>query len=418
MENRVFLNDLLDLSQATELRSLYEAMDAAARRAGMRETVSQLIATKAHNTPLLIVVEDIHWADDLTFGEVIALVSVVGDQPSILVATSRIEGKTLQQEWLASLRGSPLTTMELQPLRIDEARRLARDLIGEETTNLDAYVERADGNPLFLEQLTHGSMDQPSDLPDTLQGLVLARMDLLATRDRSALRAASVLGQHFSLDSLRFLMNDRTYSCTGLMEHQLVRPEGAGYLFAHALIQEGVYASLLQDRRRALHARAAEWFKDRDLTLHATHLDREDSASAAGAYLAAAQEQARDARFERALQLVSRGLELAPEAESYELNLFQGELLRNLASVPESIVAYQRAITVSQGESDICRALIGVAEGLRLRDRHSELLATLEQAEATAEAQQLKAERARIYQLRGNVHFIRGEEEKKRGACG
>jgi tetratricopeptide (TPR) repeat protein len=302
--------------------------------------------------------------------------------------------------------------MELQPLKEDEARLLARELVGEAAKDLDAYVARSDGNPLFLEQLTRGPMDRASELPDTLQGLVLARMDRLPAHDRAALRTASVLGQQFSLESLRFLMGDGSYDCAQLLEHQLVRPEGSGYLFAHALIQEGVYASLLQDRRRALHARAAEWFKDRDLPLHASHLDREGSASAPGAYLAAAREQAADARLEYALQLVARGLELASEQESFELCLLQGEFLRNLASVPESIAAYRRATGVAQGQAELCRALIGVAEGLRLRDKHSDLLATLTEAAAAAEAQQLKPELARIGQLRGNVHFVRGEVDE------
>ena len=410
--DRIFLNDLLDLPQPPDLRGLYDAMDTATRNAGKQETLSRLVAAKAERAPLLIIVEDIHWAGQPILDHLASVAATVAECPALLVATSRVEGKTLDQGWLGSLRGCPLTTMELQPLRTSEALTLARDIAERNAPNIDALVERAGGNPLFLEQLAHSASDAAErELPGTLRGLVLARMDRLDEQDRRALQAASAIGQRFSLDALRHLMDDTGYGCGNLMEHRLVRPEGPNFLFAHALIQEGVYSSLLQARRKELHTRAAQWFAGQDSVLHAEHLDRAGDAEAPRAYLAAAREQAGQTRYEGALQLAIRALEIAPAADSFALRCLEGELLRNLGSIPESIGSYRQALEAADEGAGRCRALIGVAEGLRLSEDLSELLDVLSEAQALAEARSLWPELARIHQLKGGVYFIRGEIE-------
>ena len=123
-------------------------------------------------------------------------------------------------------------------------------------------------------------------------------MDQLDASDQHALQAASVLGQQFSLDALRDLIDRPSYTCIGPIAHFLVRPQAEGFLFAHALIREGVYDSLLQARRRELHRRAAAWYQARDLVLCAEHLDRADDPRAPRASLEAARAQASDYRYE------------------------------------------------------------------------------------------------------------------------
>jgi hypothetical protein len=111
-------------------------------------------------------------------------------------------------------------------------------------------VERAEGNPLFLEQLLRNAEERGDrEVPASIQSLVLARMDHLSPADKNALQSASVLGQRFSLDALRHLIENSQYTCGGLIERHLVRPEGDDYLFAHALVREGVYTSPWTARR-------------------------------------------------------------------------------------------------------------------------------------------------------------------------
>jgi predicted ATPase len=111
-------------------------------------------------------------------------------------------------------------------------------------------------------------------MPASIQSLVLARMDRLSVEDKRALQAASVIGQHFALDALCHLLGQDRYTCAGLLKHHLVRPEGDDYLFAHALIQEGVYSSLLKATRWELHVRAADWFSEHDAILRALFDER------------------------------------------------------------------------------------------------------------------------------------------------
>ena len=86
-------------------------------------------------------------------------------------------------------------------------------------------------------------------------------LDRLALPDKQALQAASVLGQRFTAEALAALLDQPGWNCADLVRHLLVRPQGDHFLFAHALIQEGVYDTLLRSRRRELHRRAADWFR-------------------------------------------------------------------------------------------------------------------------------------------------------------
>ena len=233
--------------------------------------------------------------------------------------------------------------------------------------------------------------------------------DKVRARPQEAVRAASVLGQRFSLQALHHLLGEPGYDYAALLEHRLVRPEGSDYLFAHALVRDGIYASLLRGPKQDLHGLAADFYVDRDAVLHAEHLDRASSPDAPHAYLAAAKEQAGQIRYENAFRLVGRALEITPAEESFALRLLEGELLRLLGSAAASINAYQGALEVAADGLERCRARIGIAEGLRLSEQHDELLQTLDLAEDDAGAEELLPERARIYQLRGSVYFTRGE---------
>jgi tetratricopeptide (TPR) repeat protein len=273
-------------------------------------------------------------------------------------------------------------------------------------------LERAAGNPLFLEQLLRNAQEGVIDsLPDSIQSLVLARMDRLQPDDKRALQAASVIGQRFDADVLRELMEVQDYDCRELVEHNLVRPEGSGFLFTHALIQESIYSSLIKGQRHELHGKAARWFADSDLVLYAEHLAHAGDERASKAFLKAAEEQARQYRIEKAHALVVRGLELADEKERFLLRCLRGELLRSLGSTEESIDVYQKAKETATSDIDRCRASVGIAEGLRITETHEELFAELNFAEALANNHNLSLELARVYKLRGGGYFLRGETE-------
>ena len=409
-EQQVFLKDLLDLAQSLEERATYDAMDNAARNEGKRTVVADLLRCASAETPIIVVVEDLHWANPLMLTHLARMAATVADCMALLVMTSRVEGNPLDQAWRSTTGGCPLMTIDLGPLRREEAFSLAGVFIDATNQFVLDCVERAEGNPLFLEQLLRNAEERgDKEVPASIQSLVLARMDRLSPVDKQALQAASVLGQRFSLDALRHLIESPQYTCGELIEHYLVRPEGDGYLFAHALVQEGVYTSLLTARRAVLHRAAAAWYGERDLVLRAEHLDRANDPAAAAAYLDAAEAQTAALHFETALRLTDHGIELAEDpVTKCDLMCLRGDALRNMGATEESIAAFEAALDTTGDDVRRCRAWIGMAGGLRVADRQKPALEALDKAEAAATRYGLVPERAQIHYLRGNVYFPLG----------
>jgi tetratricopeptide (TPR) repeat protein len=271
-------------------------------------------------------------------------------------------------------------------------------------------IARAEGNPLFLEQLLRNAEESAEEaVPASIQSLVLARMDRLLGPDKAALQAASVIGQRFDLAALRHLVEESGYDCGGLVAHHLVRPEGGAFLFAHALIREGVYSSLLNTRKRELHGRAAQWYAGDDPVLHAEHLDRAEDPAAPEAYLDAAQELAAGYRYLRALDLIERGLEVAREAgDKFALTCLKAQTLHDLSRIPECIAASRAALDLAGDDVERSQALYSLAAGMRIIDEFDEACAALDEAEDLAQRHGLTHELAKIHHLRGNLCFPLG----------
>ena len=409
-EQRFFLNDMLNFAQSLEDRAIYDAMSNAARNEGKRRLVGDLLHHVSARKPIVVVIEDIHWADPLILAHLSRMAATVAECPALLIMTSRVEGYPLDQAWRNTTGGCPLMTLDLGPLRKEDAVSLASTFIDTSSQLALSCVERAAGNPLFLEHLLRNLEERGGeDVPASIQSLVLARTDRLSSADKQALQAASVLGQRFSLDALRHLTKSTQYTCAGLVQRYLVRPEGDDFLFAHALVQEGVYNSLLKARRADLHRDAAAWYAERDPVLRAEHLDRANDLAAAAAYLDAAKAQTAGLHFETALRLADRGIKLAEDLSTRcELMCLRGDALRNMGSTEESIVAFELALESAADDVRRCRVWVGMAAGLRVADRQKAALDALDQAEAAATRQGLVSERVQIHYLRGNVYFPLG----------
>jgi class 3 adenylate cyclase len=250
-DDAAFLNELLHLPQPMSLRPLFDAMDNATRNQGKRRTLTRLLERASAVRPRLMIVEDIHWADRLTLTYLAELTITVTQLPALLVMTSRIDGDPIDRKWRAQAGGVPLITVDLSPLPPEEARALAAVLVDEVTAFTEQCVERAAGNPLFLEQLLrHAEESVTTSVPDSVQSLVQSRVDQLEPSDKAALQAASILGQRFGRDQLSFLLAQPDYVPDHLVSRNLVRPQGEVFLFAHALVRDAVYDTLLKSRRR------------------------------------------------------------------------------------------------------------------------------------------------------------------------
>lgn len=415
-ESEAPICDLLGLEQKPDQRAIFKAMDDATRRRQAAAAFAELASQAAREHPRLIVFEDIHWASPLLLGCLAAAAAVTQQCPLVLAMTSRFDGDPLDRQWRAASRGTPLLTIDLGPLRDEEARVLAGSMLESSHRFAMQCIERAEGNPLFLEQLLRNAEENGAGgIPPTIQSLVLARMDRLPAPDKLALQAAAVIGKRFALEALRFVAGDATCECEALVAADLVRPDSGDYLFAHALIQEGVYTSLLHSRKRELHARAAQWYGEREPVLHAEHLDRAQDPGAARAHLAAAQEEAHHFRYDSALRLAQRGAALAQDGEQrHRLAMLRGDLLREVARTHESIAAFEEALRAARDDAERCRAWLGIAAGRRITGEFDEAMQALDQAQPIAERLELWSECSRIHSTRGNLHFPRGNI----AACG
>jgi class 3 adenylate cyclase/tetratricopeptide (TPR) repeat protein len=409
-DHAIFLYDLLNVTPPIELRALYDAMDTGTRSRGASATITEVVASAARTNALLIAIEDLHWTDDAVLAQISAMAEATLDCPLLLVLTSRNVGDPMGRGWQVR---SPMLTIDLAPLHQEESLALARSVLEQLSPFATSCVERAAGNPLFLEQLLRNAEEQVDGaVPDSVQTLVQARMDRLDPPDKQALQAASVFGQRFALGGLRALIEDPSYAPRKLVEHALLRPLGDEFLFGHALIRDAVYATLLRSRQRELHKRAASWFAERDLGLHAQHLDRAEDSRAPQAYLAAARSEAARYRYEQALALIRRGALLAVDAnDRFALTCYRGELLHDMGEVADARLAYEEALSQSQDDADRCRAWLGIAAVKRVTDDVPGALADVERAEAVASRLSLLGEAARAHFLHGNLLFPRGDLE-------
>jgi len=412
-DDLVFLNDLLDVPQTPAERSRYDAMDNAMRVRGRRDLASRLVERASRIAPRLLVVEDLHWASGSTLSDLASLAASLADSRALLVMTSRLEGDPIDGTWRSEAAPAALTTIDLGPLPAGDARRLAAPLSSATEDFINLCIERAGGNPLFLEQLLrHSQQAGRSDVPGSVQSLAQARLDRLDPADKAAAQAASVLGQRIEPEALEYLLGERP-SLDRLAAQLMLRPQKDGYIFHHALIRDAVYDGLLKARRRELHLRAAEWYDGRDASLAAEHLNRAEDSRAARAYFEAARAQAEGYRYEAAQGLIECGLRVAVEsADRFALQLLLGDVLHDLGDMPAALTASACALEAATSQAGRCRALIGLAKVKRVTDDLAGAWADLDAAEAAASADGLVAEQARIHFLRGNLCFPRGETER------
>ena len=411
-ERRPYLNDLLDLPQPHELKSLFEAMDNEMRNRGKQDTLAELVTRRSARQPLLLRIEDLHWADSSVLDHAAALAQSASGCRAMLVLTSRIAGDPFDEMWRERTNSAAIGYFDLGPLGDAEAAELAHEFADVEKSVVSNCVARAGGNPLFLEQLLRNADELADDnIPGTVQGIVQARLDAISATDRRALQAASVLGQRFTLEAVRAIAGLTDYRLDRMLTAALVRPVSGGYLFGHALIRDGAYASLLTQRRQDLHRAAANWFAGKDALLHATHLDQAgDTAAAAAAYFAAGQGSAGNFRHDEALAAIERGARIATAADiQFELEQLRGDVLRDAGQTDASIEAFRAALATAPDEASRCRVLIGIAAGARVLGQAEEALAILEEAQPLAEKHEIAMELARIHQLRGNIAFLSGD---------
>ena len=360
-------------------------------------TFNALIArlrSLARGKPLLVVLEDAHWADASSIDFFNSVILALVDIPALLVISTR------RDDTRPRIGGEGIRTLTLPRLNRRHAVALATSVTTGATLPpalLNRIVERADGIPLFVEELTKtvletASVDgtKPGSLavPASLQASLLARLDRIPDAKELA-QIGAVLGREFShtlllaitdhpkatvLRGLQQLVNSGLATCDGV-------PPEATYVFKHALVRDTAYGMLLRNRRRELHAKAAEALamqspelQERQpelLAHHYTEAGQVEPAIASWAK-AARRSVARSAMIEASAQL-RQALALVPELPEGQARLRQelalqgtfGGVLFELHSWADGSAAkaYTRALELAEQLDDVA-AMTPVLSGL------------------------------------------------------
>ena len=247
--------------------------------------VRRVLEVVASEQPLVVVLEDLHWAEPPMLDLADSIVDRI-HAPVLFLCLARPELLDQRTSWAAGKPRAVTTT--LPPLSPDDARRVAELLLG--STAPPAIVERvcqtAEGNPLYLEQLTAmladqgflvdgrwvGSDDAEVEIPGTLHALLASRLDHLDAGPRLILERAAVEGRRFRIAALRALVpdldpDDLEGSVDSLERRGLIQPEDEAtgrWRFAHALVLEATYRGLSKELRADLHERLADWMIEAD----------------------------------------------------------------------------------------------------------------------------------------------------------
>jgi DNA-binding SARP family transcriptional activator/tetratricopeptide (TPR) repeat protein len=390
--------------------SIERNLDAQALEHGRMDVVRRLIESACSKAPLLLEIEDLHYAGNeeaARFGE---LAASVASHPALLVFSTRPDEDPIDSAWRARARGCPLTTLDLAPLTDEESRELAANYSGLPAATLEGCVRRAQGHPLFLDQLLRAAEAGETATPASVQALVLLRVEKLGRDERQALLAASVLGLRFPREALYAMLDGASDAPEQLVELGLLTLEGKEFAFTHALMREAVYGSILKSRRRELHARAAAWYAGRDAVVRAGHLAEADDPGAARACLEAALAEADSQRLDRAIEFASRAGTLARDPMDHCLaRCLLGELQTRTGHTHDAIATLREVIDLRPDALLDARARLALANALRILDRYDEALAALDKAAAALSGLDRPDLLARIWTLRGNIHFPRGE---------
>jgi class 3 adenylate cyclase/tetratricopeptide (TPR) repeat protein len=223
-----------------------------------------LVSAIAERQPVLITLGDMHWAHPGVLVGLERLLQRIGRGPVVVILAARPE---IFDEWKPAV-GENLVVLNLEPLDREESAELLTTMLGYEPEPAvrDEIVERAGGNPLFLEELARFVSEQggaaSSALPATLRGLVAERLDALTPGERNVLEDAAVIGRRAAITMLRALAeegDDVEGVVTALVGHGLLLRHDREVEFRSDLIREVVYGVVSKGERARRHARLGVW---------------------------------------------------------------------------------------------------------------------------------------------------------------
>ncbi|MEO1063944.1 MAG: adenylate/guanylate cyclase domain-containing protein [Actinomycetota bacterium] len=388
------------------------------------DALYRYLAAMLEQRPVIILISDVHWADAQMLEVAERMLVSLRSQPFVVIATTRWSGD--DERWVAQTGRHNTVICNLLPLDRGATARLAAALLGTDVSAelaADLY-ERTGGNPFFLEELVYLLSDSaaamPADdtgpimteLPDTLRGLVSARLDALTSEQRRMVQDAAVIGRDGPVYALVLMAQESDdpapeHTFSQLVAKDIFETVGSGWRFRSDLVREVAYGTLTKAARAQQHAGIGEWLEAHpeksDLTLRtASRIAHHFYTAASLAVELGSVAELPSGLRERALASLERAASLAEQADS---NYAAGK-------------AYARILDLAEDE-DLprrLRALLGRAAvrldlrelaGARIDGEAARSLAA-EHADEAGEAQALT--------LLSEVHVLEGDVDGARVA--
>ncbi|MEW6645429.1 MAG: adenylate/guanylate cyclase domain-containing protein [Pseudomonadota bacterium] len=331
-----FLPAVLSLLDIDSDDRAWRALEPTERRNRISAAIRALVLRQERMTPLVILVEDVHWIDAETRLVLQGMLAELNRARIMLILTQRPEGRAFDRGF---------TRIDLGPLDTDAAHQLLDWLMGHDASLIPVkrtLLAQAQGNPLFLEELVQALRDQnvldgqpgnfrvasPSlriDIPQTIASVLAARLDLLDGLPKTLLQTSAVIGSDVSIALLSGMVGVAPDALAGeldTLEHaDFLRRNKTGapaeYSFKHELTREVAYNTMLLGLRRSLHAKAVEIIESRFADRLDEHIDRlADHAFLAGLWDKAIPYQLRSCRralkrgaYHDAISMFERGLD-------------------------------------------------------------------------------------------------------------
>ena len=269
---------LLRLFGSAKHAEALASLTAEAVRARTDRMFHELMEQASRLRPLVVLIEDLHWIDTASEACIAGMVDVAQTLPVLFLFTYR---PGYEPAWLDRTN---VTHLDLQRLSPEAGRMLVDAAVGETLTKerlVSAIVERAEGVPFYMEELTRALLGAEGrnlieEIPSTIEGVITSRIDTLSEPTKRLLHTAAVLGRRFSAQLLREVwaepgpmaplleeLLDRSFL---RREEQAVEP---AYVFVHSLTQDVAYGTILAKRRRSIHLAAGDALE----RIHAGSLD-------------------------------------------------------------------------------------------------------------------------------------------------
>ena len=439
---------------ASRIEVALDATDVAASPEEIAWGFRKLFEALARTRPLILVLDDIHWAEPSLLDLIEYVATFAQDVPLLVLCTARPDLFEVRAAWATPKPNMTLLTLE--PLAGSDTESLVDALGGVSEETKARIVDAAEGNPLFVEQLVAmqaESGDGELEIPPSIQALLAARIDRLDPEERSVIERGSIEGRLFHRGTVAELASEQTRPRVGshlvtLVRKELIRPDRPtlpgddGFRFGHILIRDAAYGSVPKKLRAQLHESCADWLVSRlgdaaPAEIIGYHLEQayrygaELAAADAALGQRAAVQLAAAARAARSRQDVSatvnlfgRAAELAPEGDGSRAGL-----LVDLGSALHQAGDLTRAREVLEEAAALAR---------EAQDAHVEWLARIElgllrlrlEPEGAAERAQQEAEAAiaapensddhgvlaRAWCLIGETHLLRAQGKEQSAA--